>query len=100
MGNKSKAGATYASLGFSMKRRDITKAKGYMKKGILLLEESEDLIALNPTYDNYGIVLEINGQVDSAIYYYNLALGLLNDFLLLTVLVFVFVGDKQIMLSQ
>jgi len=76
MGNKSKAGATYASLGFSMKRRDITKAKGYMKKGILLLEESEDLIALNPTYDNYGIVLEINGQVDSAIYYYNLALGL------------------------
>ncbi len=76
IGNKSKAGGTYGALGFSMYQRDIEKAKLYMQKGINLLKEENNLIALNPIYDNYGIVQEIDGNIDSAIYYYNLALDL------------------------
>lgn len=76
LGNKSKAGSTYGGLGFSMYRRDIEKAKMYMQKGIKQLEEAKDYKALNPTYDNYGIVQEVSGNVDSAIYFYNKALDL------------------------
>ena len=76
IGNKSKAGGTYGDLGFSMYARDIEKAKLYMQKGIQLLEEGHHLVALNPIYDNYGIVQEVSGNTDSAIYYYNLALDL------------------------
>lgn len=76
IGNKSKAGETFGTLGFSMYHRDIEKAKLYMQKGIILLIEENNLIALNSIYDNYGIVQEMAGNVDSAIYYYNLALDL------------------------
>ncbi|MCB9363852.1 MAG: tetratricopeptide repeat protein [Flavobacteriales bacterium] len=74
--NKSKAGITYAELGFAMKRRDIYRAIVYMQKGVHLLKEINDEVALNSVYDNYGIVQEIAGNVDSAIYYYNKALDL------------------------
>ncbi len=74
--NKSKAGLTYADLGFSMKFRDIEKSKTYMQKGLALLVEINDEVALNAVYDNYGIVQEISGNVDSSIYYYNKALVL------------------------
>lgn len=74
--NKSKAGVTYAELGFAMKKRDIHKAIEYMQKGVYLLKEMNDEVALNSVYDNYGIVQEIAGNVDSAIYYYNKALVL------------------------
>ncbi len=76
IGNKSKVGITYGDLGFSMWRRDLEKAKLYMIKGITALEKIKDYKALNRTYDNYGIVQEVSGNVDSAIYYYNLALNL------------------------
>lgn len=76
LGNKPKVGTIYADLGFAMKRYDIEKAKWYMQKGIKILEDIEDLKALNAVYDNYGIVQEIAGNIDSAIYYYNLALNL------------------------
>jgi len=76
LGNKSKAGETYGSLGFSMNRKDIKKAKLYMQKGIMILKKENNLIALNPIYDNYGVVQEMAGNIDSAIYYYNLALDL------------------------
>ncbi|MGE0560258.1 MAG: histidine kinase [Flavobacteriales bacterium] len=76
LGKKSKAGSTYGGLGFSMYGRDIEKAKMYMQKGIRQLEEAKDYEALNSTYDNYGIVQEVSGNVDSAIFYYNKALGL------------------------
>jgi len=74
--NKLKAGRTYGDLGFSMYRRDIKKAKFYMQKGIKLLKEKNDFVDLNPVYDNYGIIQEVSGNTDSAIYYYNLALDL------------------------
>jgi tetratricopeptide (TPR) repeat protein len=76
LNNNSKAGVTYGNLGFSMWRRDLEKAKFYMEKGIKLLEEANDFVALNSTYDNYGIVQEMSGNVDSAIYFYNKALDL------------------------
>lgn len=74
--NKSKAGVTYANLGFSMKDRFIEKSKFYMRKGIQLLVDDKNYQLLNSVYDNYGIVQEISGNVDSAIYFYNKALDL------------------------
>jgi tetratricopeptide (TPR) repeat protein len=74
--NKSKAGITYADLAFSMKRRDINKSISYMQKSIRLLQEINDEVALNSVYDNYGIIQEMAGNTDSAIYYYNKALDL------------------------
>lgn len=76
IGNKSKAGNTYGGLGHSMYRRDIEKAKHYMQKGMKLLEEVNDELSLNPTYDNYGILQQVSGNTDSAIYFYNKALKL------------------------
>lgn len=75
-GNKTKAGITYAELAYSMKIRNIEQAKLYMQKGIRLLEQENDKKALNPAYDNYGVILEFDGKIDSAIYYYNRALEL------------------------
>lgn len=79
LNNKVKVGATYAGLGFAMKTRDIDKAKFYMQKGIYELEKAEDYVTLNAVYDNYGIVQEFAGNIDSAIYYYNKALELKRD---------------------
>ncbi|KAB2859787.1 MAG: sensor histidine kinase [Flavobacteriales bacterium] len=76
IGNKSKAGNTYGGLGYSMYRRDIDKAKYYMLKGMKLLEEVNDELSLNPTYDNYGVLQQVSGNTDSAIFFYNKALKL------------------------
>lgn len=79
LNNKSKAGSTYADLGFSMKNRAIEKAKHYMRIGIHLLIEDNNYQALNSVYDNYGVIQEISGNLDSAIYYYHRALELKVD---------------------
>ncbi|MBI2279664.1 MAG: hypothetical protein HYU68_03105 [Bacteroidetes bacterium] len=76
IGNKSKAGTTYADLAYSLKTRSIEKAKTYMQKGIRLLKEENNFVLLNSVYDNYGVIQEISGNIDSAIFYYNLALDL------------------------
>ncbi|MCC7332796.1 MAG: sensor histidine kinase [Flavobacteriales bacterium] len=76
IGNHSKAGNTYGNLGYSMRLRDLNKAKYYMKKGIELLEKEENEILLNPIYDNYGILLQSSGNLDSAILFFNKALEL------------------------
>jgi signal transduction histidine kinase len=76
IGNKSKAGNTYGGLGYSMYRRDLEKAKEFMQKGMRLLEEINDEASLNPTYDNYGVLQQVSGNTDSAIFYYNKALKL------------------------
>lgn len=69
-------GNAYGGLGYSLRTRDLDKALLYMRKAIHLLEKNQDSLGLNPTYDNYGILQENVGNVDSAIYYYNLALNL------------------------
>jgi len=67
---------SYAQFGFQLKRRDMTKAKKYMRMAINLAEKYNLIISLTTIYDNYGIVLEMDNSVDSAIYYYNKSLQL------------------------
>lgn len=76
IGDEVLLGNAYGGLGYSLRTRDLDKALLYMRKAIHLLEKNQDSLGLNPTYDNYGILQENVGNVDSAIYYYNLALNL------------------------
>jgi len=77
-----KAGGLYCSIGYSMKRRDMTKAKSYMRTGIDLLESVNAIPELSSAYDNYGVIKEMEEQLDSAKFYYNRSLSIkqsLND---------------------
>jgi signal transduction histidine kinase len=62
--------ATYCEYGYSIKRRNLPEAFRYMKMGIGLLEKAKDDAGLTAAYDNYGVLHEMNTQMDSAIYYY------------------------------
>lgn len=76
IGDEVLLGNAYGGLGYSLRTRDLDKALLYMRKAIHLLEKNQDSVGLNPTYDNYGVLMENAGKVDSAIYYYHLALGI------------------------
>ena len=61
-------------FGYQLKRRDLNKAKLYMREAIAITEEFEYDSLQNPLYNNYGVLKEMEGDIDSALYYYNLSL--------------------------
>ena len=65
---------TYGEYGYQLKRRNMTQASAYMNKAIKLgkvhLKEAE----LNAIYDNYGVLKEMQTDLDSALYFYEKAL--------------------------
>lgn len=69
-GDKDRIGSAYASLGYQMKRRNLPQAFIYMKKGVELLEVNKDDGLLSAAYNNYGVLFEMNQDLDSALYYY------------------------------
>lgn len=77
--NLKKVGSVYASLGYQMKRRNLSKAFEYMQKGLVSLKQSEDKKELSAAYNNYGVLHEMNNDIDSALYYYNESLNLVNE---------------------
>lgn len=66
----------YGELGHQMKRRDLRRGIQYMRKGIRIAEKHQLTYRLCGLYDNYGALLEMNSQPDSAEYYYRKALHL------------------------
>lgn len=66
---------TYGEYGYQMKRRELDKANQYMMKGIQIAENYK---VLKPTlaklYDNFGVLKEMEGKIDSALLLYNKAL--------------------------
>ncbi|PTB97421.1 hypothetical protein C9994_02935 [Marivirga lumbricoides] len=68
-GNLEKAGIAYGGLGYNLKSNNLEKAKQYMQKSIKLLQQANDSVGINPVYDNYGVVLNRDGQNDSALLY-------------------------------
>ena len=68
-----RVGGVYCALGYQMKRRDMQKANEYMRLGILVLEKQNDETALEAGYNNYGVLKEMENQLDSAKHYYTLA---------------------------
>lgn len=68
--------STYCEYGYSIKRRNLTEAFRYMRMGVGLLEQSKSDAALTSAYDNYGVLYEMNEQIDSAIHFYKKGLEL------------------------
>ncbi len=76
LGNYRELGTMYGELGYQMKYRDLPKATELMQRGKFILEKLGNPIPLAKIYDNYGVLKEINKQLDSAKYFYSKALGI------------------------
>ena len=72
--NDAKAGMVYGGLGYNLKSKNLAKGLNYMRKGIKLLEGTNDLEGINPIYDNYGLLLSMANKKDSALFYQNKSL--------------------------
>ncbi|RZJ73538.1 sensor histidine kinase [Flavobacterium sp.] len=70
IGDKSKVAREYGELGYAMKRRNLRKAQFYMLKGKKLAEAIQDTTALLSIYNNYGVIKEMQNDLDSALYFY------------------------------
>lgn len=72
----------YAEMGYSMKYRDLKQALYYMQKGKAVAEANNFENELKDIYNNYGVLKEINNELDSALYYFDKGLKIkmkLND---------------------
>ncbi len=67
----SKVAINYGELGYQMKRRDLSLAQYYMQKGKDIAESLNDEDVLKNLYNNYGVLKELNNELDSALYFYN-----------------------------
>lgn len=82
LGDKSNLGVMYGEVGYQMKRRNLSRAFELMKKGLLELKLIGEPASLAKIYDNYGVLHEMNNNVDSAMFFYRKALSIklkLND---------------------
>ncbi|NOZ73857.1 MAG: hypothetical protein GXO90_00530 [FCB group bacterium] len=66
----------YSELGYQMKRRDLKRGLHYMKTAMQMAESKGLRSYLTAIYDNYGVLQEMNGQLDSARFFYTKALDL------------------------
>lgn len=62
-----------------MKRRSLPKAFDYMQKGLFSLEKTKDKKELSAAYNNYGVLHEMNDNIDSALFYYKQSLSFVNE---------------------
>ena len=67
--------STLGEFGYQLKRRDLPKANNYMMQGIRIAEENKYDSVLTKLYDNYGVLKEMENNLDSAMYFYNKALN-------------------------
>ncbi len=72
-------GAMYCELGYQMKRRNLMSAFDYFRRGLVLLKKNNAVGKLGAAYDNYGVLFEMNNQLDSADYFYSKALQIKID---------------------
>lgn len=61
---------SYGELGYKMKRDDMQKAQYYMNKGMKIAEDNNYRTVLGRTYNNYGVLKEMQEQFDSAKFFY------------------------------
>ena len=66
----------YSEFGYQIKRRNLKKAIEYMRKGIGIAETHNYKFELSSMYNNFGVLHEMNNNVDSAAFYYRKALKL------------------------
>lgn len=72
LGNYSKYGDCYVSLGWRINRRDLQQGLFYMLKGIKILEQQPKKTSFLRigVYNNYGALKQRNQEKDSALYYH------------------------------
>lgn len=72
--NYSKLADVYGNYGYQIKRRDMHKAEFYMNKALKIINEKKlkNKVAI---IDNYGVLKEMQNQLDSASFFYNIALS-------------------------
>ena len=76
VGEKAHAGYQMAELGYRMKRRDLVKAEVYMREGIEIIRQTDNMMELSSAYNNFGVIKEMKQELDSALYYYELGLSI------------------------
>ena len=64
----------YAEMGYGMKYSNLEKALSYMRKGKSIAERDQNEKVLKDIYNNYGVLKEIENELDSALYFYNRSL--------------------------
>lgn len=69
------AGREYAELGYQYKRINLNKGFEYMRLGISLLNNSKDSLGLANAHNNFGVLHEMDNNLDSAMYYYSSSLS-------------------------
>lgn len=65
---------TYGDYGYQLKRRSMPQAVSYMNRAIKLGETEGRNNELRAVYDNYGVLKEMQMDLDSALYFYEKAL--------------------------
>ncbi|HET8839086.1 MAG TPA: tetratricopeptide repeat protein, partial [Flavobacteriaceae bacterium] len=66
LGMQNRIASYYAGLGYTMKYLDFEKAEDYMQKGMAIAELNHFEDELKDIYNNYGVLKEINHELDSA----------------------------------
>jgi signal transduction histidine kinase len=74
IGNEKGLSRALCLLGYQIKRQDLDRAIDYMRQGIRIQENLSDTLELLNSYDNYSVLKEFNGELDSALYFVNLSL--------------------------
>lgn len=66
----------YAEYGYQLKKRNLRQAVFYMQKGKTIAESHNYEFELRGIYDNYGVLKEMNKELDSALFFYQKSLQL------------------------
>ncbi|MFA6980342.1 MAG: sensor histidine kinase [Ignavibacteriaceae bacterium] len=66
----------YGEFGYQIKRRNLKKAMEYMRMGISIAEKHNYKFELSSMYNNFGVLQEMNNNLDSTAFYYRKALKL------------------------
>ncbi len=69
-------GDAYCTLGHVLKRSDLPQALVYFRQGVALLEREGARKELSGSYDNFGAAHELDGALDSALFYYRRSLAI------------------------
>ena len=60
----------YGELGYRLKNRNLKKAQIFMQKALKISEQNQFSKPLLSIYNNYGVIKEMQMELDSALYFY------------------------------
>ncbi len=77
--NFQKLGDLYTQYGYQIKRKDLKKGLLMMRKGINYLEIINDTGILSGAYNNFGVLHQMNKNLDSALYFFDKGLKIVRS---------------------